>query len=365
MIQLQQVSKLFGDIKAVDSVNLTIQQGEVCVLIGPSGCGKSTTLKMINRMIEQSEGTILINGRENRVQKPELLRRTIGYVIQSIGLFPHMNVHDNIAVVPRLMKWERNRIDNRVLELMDLIGLDPALYSRKYLHELSGGEAQRIGVARALAADPPILLMDEPFGAVDPLGRLVLQNEFLAIQRQLKKTVVFVTHDLDEAIRLADRIAIMKDGRIIQYDIPETILSSPANSFVRDFVGSDRSLKKLARYDAAQAMKEPTAVNIEDEALRGILQDFKEKGYSFVWAVDSGYRLHGWIDVKHPLFSSDPLSGYSEISVPDVAVTPEYSLKSVLSRMLGQGIKNIPVIDKEGKLIGEISLHDIERVSES
>lgn len=365
MIELQHVSKLFGDTKAVDSVDLKIEKGEVCVLIGPSGCGKSTTLKMINRMIDRYDGTILIDGRENKMRKPELLRRTIGYVIQSIGLFPHMNVCDNITVVPRLLKWEKNRIEQRALELMELIGLDHKLYGRKYPHELSGGEAQRIGVARALAADPPILLMDEPFGAVDPLGRLVLQNEFLAIQKRLKKTVVFVTHDLDEAIRLADRIAIMNDGEIVQYDIPETILSSPVNSFVRDFVGSDRSLKKLARYDAARAMREPDAVNIDDESLKERLFEMVQRGLRFSWAIGADGRLKGWIDLKHPLFSSDPLSGYTEISVPDVAVGPEYSLKSVLSRMLGQGIKNIPVIDREEKLIGEITLHDIEKVSES
>jgi osmoprotectant transport system ATP-binding protein len=365
MIELQQVSKLFGDTKAVDCVDLKIEKGEVCVLIGPSGCGKSTTLKMMNRMIDRYEGTILIDGRENKTRKPELLRRTIGYVIQSVGLFPHMNVCDNISVVPRLLKWDKERIEQRGLELMDLIGLDSAQYGHKYPHELSGGEAQRIGVARALAADPPILLMDEPFGAVDPLGRLLLQNEFLAIQKRLKKTVVFVTHDLDEAIRLADRIAIMNDGKIVQYDIPETILSSPVNSFVRDFVGSDRSLKKLARYDAARAMKEPEAVILDDESSNERLAVLAQRGLRFVWAIGADRRLKGWIDLRHPFISSAPLSGFTEISVPEVAVGPEVSLKSVLSRMLGQGIKSIPVIDRDEKLIGEITLRDIERVSES
>ena len=365
MIELRNVSKSFNDIQAVSSVDLMVEEGEVCVLIGPSGCGKSTTLKMINRMIAPTEGTIFIDGQDNRIQKPELLRRSIGYVIQSIGLFPHMNVRDNIAVVPRLMHWESERIDKRVNELMNLIDLEPDMYSKKYPHELSGGEAQRIGVARALAADPPLLLMDEPFGAVDPLGRILLQNEFITIQKKLKKTVIFVTHDLDEAIRLADRIAIMKDGKIVQYDTPEEILTSPANSFVRDFVGSDRSLKKLARYNAEQVMKTPVSVDINNINIHKILHGLAEKDYNFVWAVDSRAILHGWIDLRHPLFSSDPLSGYSKIQVQEIAVRQDDSLKSVLSRMLGQGIKNIPVIDKNGVLQGDISLFDIEKVSES
>ena len=364
MIELRQVSKNYGEQLAVDSIDLKIELGEVCVIIGPSGCGKSTTLKMINRMIDPTSGSVYIDGRENTKEKPELLRRTIGYVIQSIGLFPHRNVRDNIALVPGLLKWDRSKTENRVLELMNLVGLDPEIYATKYPHELSGGEAQRIGVARALAADPPILLMDEPFGAVDPLGRLVLQNEFLSIQRRLKKTVVFVTHDLDEAIRLADRIAIMRDGKIVQYDTPETILSNPANSFVRDFVGSDRSLKKLARYDAKRTMHKPVAVRIDEPSLRSDLESLQKGGSKFVWAVDANSRLHGWVDVEASLAGSDPMDGFAEIQPDEVAVGPEDSLKSVLSRMLGQGIKNVPVVDDDSKLIGEISLGDIENVTE-
>ncbi len=356
---------VFGGTTAVNALDLSVEKGELCVLIGPSGCGKSTTLKMINRMIIPTEGTILIDGQSNMAGKPELLRRSIGYVIQSIGLFPHMTVRDNIAVVPRLMKWDRERVKKRVTELMELIDLDPVVYGNKYPHELSGGEAQRIGVARALAADPPILLMDEPFGAVDPLGRLLLQDEFLSIQRKLKKTVVFVTHDLDEAIRLADRIAIMKDGRIVQYDIPETILTSPANSFVRDFVGADRSLKKLSRYDAAQVMREALSVDIGADKVSEHLRKLSEQGAAFVWATDARLQLKGWIDIKHPLFAADPLSGYSKIEVFNIAVQRGDSLKLVLSKMLGQGIKNVPVVDKKGVLQGEISLRDIEQVSES
>lgn len=246
-IELNRITKNYGSKTAVQEISFKANEGEVCILIGPSGCGKSTTLKMINRMIEPTSGRIAIDGKDIRDFRPELLRRKIGYVIQSIGLFPHMSVARNISVVPRLLKWEKEKIDRRTVELLQLIGLDADEFMHKYPDELSGGEAQRVGVARALAADPPILLMDEPFGALDPLNREILQAEFAKIQRKLKKTAIFVTHDLEEAIRLADRIILMKDGRIVQDDTPETMLSHPSNSFVRNFVGGDRMLKKLAR----------------------------------------------------------------------------------------------------------------------
>jgi osmoprotectant transport system ATP-binding protein len=248
MITLSALTKRFAATAApaVDALSLEIGAGEICVLIGPSGCGKTTTMRMINRMIEPDSGAIVVGGRDVTRIDPMELRRSIGYVIQQVGLFPHMTIADNIATVPRLLGWDRVRIDQRVDELLARVHMDPARDRDRYPRELSGGQKQRVGVARALAADPPVMLMDEPFGALDPITRGSLQDEFLRILRELKKTIVFVTHDIDEAIRMGTRIAILRGGRLVQYDTPEAILAQPADSFVEAFVGADRALKRLS-----------------------------------------------------------------------------------------------------------------------
>lgn len=247
MIELKNVSRRFGDTVAVDGVNLTIETGEVCVLVGSSGCGKSTTLRMINRLLPHSAGEILVDGEDITTMNPEQLRLNMGYVIQGTGLFPHWTVARNIAMVPRLLNWPRERVDARVDELMSLLDLDPCAHANKYPQQLSGGQAQRVGVARALAADPNILLMDEPFGALDAITRENLQLEMLRIQKQVRKTTVFVTHDIDEALKLATRIAVMDQGRIIQHDTPENILRHPASDFVENLIGKqDRGLKLMS-----------------------------------------------------------------------------------------------------------------------
>ena len=253
MIDLDALTKSFpgSPRPAVDRLTLSIPAGEVCVLIGPSGCGKTTTMRMINRMIEPDAGTIMVEGRDVLHVDPVELRRSIGYVIQQVGLFPHWSIADNIATVPRLLGWDATRTGARVDELLSLVGMEPAQYRQRFPRELSGGQKQRVGVARALAADPPVMLMDEPFGALDPITRTRLQEEFLRILRGLKKTIVFVTHDIDEAIKMGDRIAIMRDGKLVQYDTPEAILARPADAFVDEFVGSDRALKRLALIPAA------------------------------------------------------------------------------------------------------------------
>ncbi|OKH66285.1 ABC transporter ATP-binding protein [Mycolicibacterium sp.] len=231
---------------AVDNITMEFPAGEIVMLVGPSGCGKTTTMKMINRLIEPTSGRILIGDDDVTHRDADQLRRHIGYVIQGAGLFPHFTVGDNIAIVPRLLKWDKDRIAQRVDELLDLVNLDPAQYRDRYPRELSGGQQQRVGVARALAADPPVLLMDEPFGAVDPITRQRLQDELLRLQDELRKTIVFVTHDFDEAVKLGDRIAILTQGsRIVQYDRPEEILANPADDFVRGFVGHGAALKQL------------------------------------------------------------------------------------------------------------------------
>ena len=248
MIRIEGLRKQFaGSARpVVDGLDLDIQEGELCVLIGSSGCGKTTTLRMINRMIEADAGRIEVSGRDVRRQDPVELRRHIGYVIQQVGLFPHQRIADNIATVPRLLGWKPARVQERIDELLTLVGLEPAQYRNRYPRELSGGQRQRVGVARALAADPPVMLMDEPFGAIDPINRVNLQDEFLNILRKLKKTIVLVTHDIDEALKMGDRIAILHEGKVLQSATPGALLNSPANEFVASFLGGGRALKRLA-----------------------------------------------------------------------------------------------------------------------
>ncbi|MFC5507274.1 ABC transporter ATP-binding protein [Bosea massiliensis] len=256
-IRLEKVTKLFPGVArpAVDALDLTIESGQVCVLIGPSGCGKTTTMRMVNRLIEPTSGRIFVGDRDVTQADPVALRRHIGYVIQQIGLFPHMTIAQNVATVPKLLGWEPARIKARIAEMLDLVGLDPGQFLDRYPRHLSGGQRQRVGVARALAADPPVMLMDEPFGAVDPIVRGRLQEEFLAILKRLNKTVILVTHDIDEAIRMGDVVAILKDGRLVQYDTPDRLLAAPANDFVADFIGADRALRRLSLVRATEAVE--------------------------------------------------------------------------------------------------------------
>lgn len=311
MIRLENISKRYGSYQALRDIHMEIRRGETCVLLGPSGCGKSTTLRLINRLIAPDTGRILLDGQDIREVQPELLRRGMGYVIQSIGLLPHLSVEENISLVPSLLKWSADRKRARTEELLELVGLPAQQYGNKFPHQLSGGEAQRIGVARALAADPPVLLMDEPFGAVDPLNREQLQTEFLNLQRRLKKTVIFVTHDLEEAVRLGDRIAVMKDGEIRQYDTTPEILLHPADDFVRDFIGQDKALKLLSYYNVRYAMEEGAV-------------------------LPGGMALSARCEIR-----------------------PEESLKDALSLMLGEGVGLLPVRSGEGGVSGVVTLKAI------
>ena len=356
MIELINVSKKYGDIFAVKDISMTIGKAEICVLIGPSGCGKSTTLKMINRMVEPSSGDILIDNESVAELKPELLRRRIGYVIQSIGLFPHMTVGENIAVVPRLLKWEKSRVAARVDELLELVKLDALKYREKYPSELSGGEAQRVGVARALAADPPILLMDEPFGAVDPLNRERLQYEFVKIQKALNKTVVFVTHDIDEAIRIADKIAILKAGELVQYDTPENMLAAPVNKFVHDFVGVDRALKRLSRFKVGELMRPTTSITMVNYLAS--LDEMRNKG-RFSWVTDVNKRLRGWAELTKISTEKELNEALTELDADLISAHVDTSLKDALSKMLEHGVKTLAVVDDDTLLIGEIRMADI------
>jgi osmoprotectant transport system ATP-binding protein len=362
VITLEHLTKRYGEHAAVDDLTLDVAEGEVAVLIGPSGCGKTTTLRMVNRLVEPTSGRVLIDGADAASLKPEELRRHIGYVIQSVGLFPHLTVGENVATVPRLLGWPGEKIRPRISELLELVGLDPGAYARKYPRELSGGEAQRVGVARALAADPPVLLMDEPFGAVDPLNRDRLQGEFAKIQRALKKTVVFVTHDVDEAIRLADKIAVMKLGRLEQYDTPEDVLDHPATKFVHDFVGADAALKRLGRVRVDSVMRHEVPVAHIDDTPAA-----KEASCSstrFVYLVDRSGALVGWIDCR-VLDRGTPLEeAGTRVDWREAGVAPDSSLKEALSRMLAMGYRSVPVVDGAGVLLGDVSLTDVERSME-
>lgn len=306
-LQWCNATKYYGSKKAVDNFSLEVNEGERLVLVGPSGCGKTTSLKMINRLIEPDEGRVEVN-HVNIADVPIVEhRRRIGYVIQQVGLFPHMRVAENVAEVPRMLKWDKGRIKERTRSLLELVGLPPDDYARAWPANLSGGEAQRVGVARALAADPPILLMDEPFGAVDPLTREVLQREFLRIQSTLGKTVVFVTHDLDEAIRLGDRIAVMNEGRLVSVAVPEEILRDP-DPFVRDFTGDDRALRRLAR------------ITVSD--------------------------IHGKSPQRFAAGSAH-------------SIRSDASLKDALSMMLQDGLSGLDIVDASGMHIGYLSMNDL------
>jgi osmoprotectant transport system ATP-binding protein len=361
MIRLEHVTKRYGDHVAVDDLSFEVAEGDVAVLIGPSGCGKTTTLRMINRLIEPTSGRILINDTDATTLKPEELRRHIGYAIQSVGLFPHLTVAENIATVPKLLGWKQPRIRARAEELLDLVGLDPRQYAGKYPRQLSGGEAQRIGVARALAADPPVLLMDEPFGAVDPLNRDRLQVEFAKIQRELKKTVVFVTHDVDEAIRLADKIALMCLGHLEQYDTPEMLLDHPATKFVHDFVGSDAALKRLGRVRVQSVMR--TDIPMQQDRSTA-LRFAAESPARFVYLTSGEGTLEGWVD-RRVLDRGTPADeAATRVDWRTGAVTCDSSLKEALSLMLALGYRSVPVVDDVGKLLGDVSLSDVERAME-
>ena len=300
MIRLEGVGKRYDDgTVAVHELDLDVPEGELVVLVGPSGCGKSTTLKMVNRLIEPTSGRILLQDEDVTHVDPVKLRRRMGYVIQQTGLFPHQDVAANVATVPRLLGWDRARTNDRVRELLDLVGLDPGRFADRYPHQLSGGQRQRVGVARALAADPPVLLMDEPFGAVDPIVRDRLQAEFVRLQRGLRKTVLFVTHDLDEAVRLGDRIAVFSDGgHLEQYDTPPRILGAPASEFVKRFVGNDRGLKRLAVTDIDIGdLEHPPAVHLTDR-LADATRMLREAEARWGVVLDDHDALHGWVSAE-------------------------------------------------------------------
>jgi osmoprotectant transport system ATP-binding protein len=361
VVTLEHVSKRYGTAggpDAVSDLSLEIPAGEICVLVGPSGCGKTTTMKMINRLIEPTSGRILIDGEDVMTLPAVELRRRIGYVIQQVGLFPHLTVAENVAIVPRLLRWPEPRIRERTDELLDLVRLEPAGYRDRYPAALSGGERQRVGVARALAADPPLMLMDEPFGAVDPILRDRLQNEFLRLQAQVRKTIVFVTHDVDEAIKMADRIAILRRGGVLaQYDTPDAILAAPASEFVAHFVGADRGLKRLSLGRVRDLPLGQPLLAREGERRGELLRRMDEATADYALLVDDRDRPIGWL-------GRGDLGGDGSVTADDATpgsptLQPESTLRDALSVMLGSSVQLGVVVDDAERVLGVISVDAI------
>jgi osmoprotectant transport system ATP-binding protein len=343
-IRLEGVSKTYDDgTVGVAELDLTFAAGELSVLVGPSGCGKTTTMKMINRIIEPSTGRILLGGEDVTRVDPERLRRRIGYVIQNVGLFPHQTVRTNVGTVPRLLGWNKPRIRARVDELLETVGLDPVAFGDRYPAQLSGGQRQRAGVARALAADPPVLLMDEPFSAVDPIVRERLQSEFLRLQETVRKTIVFVTHDIEEAVRIGDRIAVMSQGgHVEQFASPAELLGKPANAFVADFVGSDRGLKRLAVTGIdVDDLERPPVVHVAD-GLADARTALARAGARWAVVLDDDENLHGWL-------SAERASGAGTVGAAarrmEAWVPVDASLKAAMAVMLQEEAGWVAVLD--------------------
>jgi osmoprotectant transport system ATP-binding protein len=360
VVEFDNVTKRYGGAQegaAVNDLSMRIPGGEVCVLVGPSGCGKTTSLKMVNRLVEPSSGTILIDGQDILKRNPVELRRSIGYVIQQTGLFPHLTVKANVMTVPRLLRWDKARAAERADELIELVGLDPAAYRDRYPAQLSGGERQRIGVARAIAVDPPVLLMDEPFGAVDPITRERLQNEFLRLQQQLDTTILLVTHDIDEAIKMGDRIAVFQPGGVLaQFDTPEAILEDPANEFVARFVGGDRSLKRLSLGRVRDLdLERPTTVRVGTDAAE--VARALDGGPGYVLMLDDTDRPVGWI-WRRDLPDGGPV-GPERATSPDPLLDPDSTLRDALAAMLESAVQEGVVVDADGSFLGVVSVTTI------
>lgn len=363
MISFKNVTRKFGNFCAVDDLTVDFESGETIVLIGPSGCGKTTTLRMINRLIEPTKGNIYINETDINKINPVELRRNIGYVIQQIGLFPHMNIAQNIGLVPYLKNYPESKRNQRVEELLEFVGMPSSEFYHRYPNELSGGQQQRIGVARALAADPDIILMDEPFGALDPITRSTLQDELLEMQDKLKKTIVFVTHDMDEALKLADKIAIMKDGKVLQYDTPEQILRNPSHGFVEEFIGKDRLLKRPEYISVKDIMiKNPVTIQPE-RTLTQAMERMRQQKVDSLMVVDSSGKFIGLTTANDVLENFDNAEKVFEITRTEVHhVTEDANVSQVLSIMAQERVGYVPVISDKNKLTGLITRSSLVNV---
>ena len=361
MIRLENLTKHFEvpgkePVIAANNVSMEVGKGEICIFLGPSGCGKTTALKMINKLIPKTSGKIYINDKDIDDLDPIALRREIGYVIQQIGLFPNMTIEDNICVVPDLLKWDRQKSRQKARELMEMVNLDSNIFLKRYPRELSGGQQQRIGVIRALAADPPVMLMDEPFGAIDPINREVIQDEFLKMNAELGKTVLFVSHDIDEAIKMGDKIAIFREGVLEQCDTPDEILANPSNQFIREFVGTDRALKRLKLISVSDAiMPFRMAVQLDDSVAKAA-EKMRESNAHIAVVVGPRGRARGYITKEE--LKGDASSSISEYLDPIPGTIHENdSLHDAVSQMYAHACDWLPVVDDDGAYKGYTTQH--------
>ncbi|MCG5214431.1 ABC transporter ATP-binding protein [Streptosporangium sp. KLBMP 9127] len=361
-IELRGVTKRFpgAGAPAVDRLDLLIPAGEIVVLLGPSGCGKTTTMRMVNRLEEPTSGDILIDGQNSRDINPNQLRRHIGYVIQQAGLFPHMTVARNVAQVPKLLGWDSRRIAGRVDELLDLVGMDPGLFRDRYPRALSGGQQQRVGVARALAADPPVLLMDEPFGALDPITRERLQDELLRLQEELAKTIVFVTHDVDEALKIGDRIAMMQRGsRIVQYAAPAEILTDPADDYVEQYLGGESSMKLLRLTKVGDIRLDRVPHAAEDADTERLLAEIEAGGDQYALIVDEARHPLRWVTVDDLAGRTGPVGDLGD-PVGDT-ILGRMTLQDALESLLNADTDVVPVVGRRRVYSGVISLSTVQQ----
>ena len=361
MIRLENLTKHYGPahdpLVAVDNISLDLPTGEICVLLGPSGCGKTTTMKMINQLVRPTSGKVFIDGKDTSTVDPIELRRSIGYVIQQIGLFPNKTVEENICVVPDLLGWDRRKSRVRAQELLELVGLQPDLFLKRYPKELSGGQQQRVGVLRALAADPPVMLMDEPFGAIDPINREVIQEEFLKMQQSIRKTIIFVSHDLDEAVKMADKIAIFRSGKLEQFAAPDDLLARPANSFIEDFLGSDRALKRLRLISVRDAMETDFITVLASDSIEDAVRRMRASRSvaAFVLNADGAPQF-----VLGEQVADTRTGTVSDHAEPVKCTVPRTGdLRQAVSLMFAHDMPLLPCVDEGGRMAGVMSYRSI------
>ncbi|MGO4889878.1 betaine/proline/choline family ABC transporter ATP-binding protein [Anaerobacillus sp. MEB173] len=364
MIKFDKVGKVYDDFTALEEISFEVAKGELIALIGPSGCGKTTSLRMINRLIEPSSGTIYIDGEDISKKDPVELRRNIGYVIQQIGLLPHLTIGKNIGLVPKLKGWKEKEYSNRVDELLDMVGLDPRIYRDRYPSELSGGQQQRVGVIRALAAEPPVVLMDEPFSALDPISREQLQDELVRLQKEIHKTIVFVTHDMDEALKIADRVAVMLNGHIIQLDTPDAIIKNPVNDFVKDFIGEKRLNNQID--EGKQKLTVGNVMNVQsfdifvDHSVSEALTLLNITGADCLAVTDHNKKLSGIVtkvDLENNASKGDtPIEMLLEKNIPTIDIKDKW--ENATKILLSSNVTGIPVI-QHNEVIGVVTQKSI------